>query len=103
MSLVEGGEHLVGSAAEACAGGDAVILSLNPADIVRCAVFGPDEIASGANTGTLIIDMSSIDPVSTRALSEDAAKAGLRWLDCPLSGGVPRVATGDLALFAGGL
>ena len=44
----------------------------------------------GAKPGTMIIDMSSIDPPSTRTLAADAARKRLRWVDCPLSGGAPR-------------
>ena len=50
----------------------------------------------------MIIDMSSIDPPSTRALAKEAAGKGLRWVDCPLSGGAPRALTGELTVMAGG-
>ena len=46
-----------------------MILSLNSAAIVRRAVFGEDGVATGAKVGTLIIDMSSIDPDATKALA----------------------------------
>jgi 2-hydroxy-3-oxopropionate reductase len=92
------------AAAEAAAGAaaGAVILSLNSARIVRAAVFGPAGVAEGAAPGTLVIDMSSIDPEATRALAADAAARGLRWVDSPLSGGIPKAATGDLTLMQGG-
>ncbi len=90
------------SAAEAAAGADFVILSLNSADIVELAVFGEAGVAERAQAGTLIIDMSSIDPVSTRTFSERAAEKGLRWLDCPLSGGQPKALIGALTVMAGG-
>ncbi|MEM9029335.1 MAG: NAD(P)-dependent oxidoreductase [Pseudomonadota bacterium] len=79
-----------------------VILSLNSAEIVRVAVFGPNGVADGAAAGTLIIDMSSIDPQSTQALNAEAADRGLKWLDCPLSGGAPKAETGALTVMAGG-
>jgi 2-hydroxy-3-oxopropionate reductase len=50
----------------------------------------------------LIIDMSSIDPAATKALAADAAAMGLAWVDSPLSGGIPKAATGELTLMQGG-
>lgn len=46
--------------------------------------------------------MSSIDPESTRALAAEAAARGLHWVDSPLSGGLPKAATGQLTLMQGG-
>jgi 2-hydroxy-3-oxopropionate reductase len=90
------------SAAEAVKGVRAVILSLNAARIVRAAVFGPGGVAEGAASGTLVIDMSSIDPEATKALAEEASARGLRWVDSPLSGGIPKAETGELTLMQGG-
>lgn len=100
--LADRGAVAARSAAEAAAESDYVILSLNSASIVREAVFGPRGAAEGAKPGTLIIDMSSIDPPSTEALAAEAARMGLRWVDCPLSGGAPKALAGRLTVMAGG-
>ena len=91
-----------GPAAEAASAASAVIHSHNAARIVRAAVFGPGGVAEGAAAGTLVIDMSSIDPEATRALAAEAAERGLRWVDSPLSGGIPKAALGQLTLMQGG-
>jgi 2-hydroxy-3-oxopropionate reductase len=101
-ALVAQGAAAAASGAEAARGARAVILSLNAAHIVRAAVFGPGGVAEGAAPGTLVIDMSSIDPEATKALAADAAARGLRWVDSPLSGGIPKAATGELTLMQGG-
>lgn len=101
-ALVEKGAAAAASAAEAAQGNDFVITSLNSAQIVERAAFGDDGIASGAAPGTLIMDMSSIDPDATRALAARAAERGLAWVDSPLSGGAPKAAVGQLTLMAGG-
>lgn len=101
-ALVALGARAAASAAEAAAAAEVVILSLNLGRIVRAAVFGAGGVAEGARPGTLIIDMSSIDPETTRALAAEAAARGLRWVDSPLSGGIPRAATGELTLMQGG-
>ncbi|NDR55418.1 NAD(P)-dependent oxidoreductase [Pseudoruegeria sp. M32A2M] len=100
--LTEKGASAAKSAAEAAAASDYVITSLNAAKIVEIAVFGPQGVAEGAKPGTLIIDMSSIDPEATKALAAKAAEAGLRWVDSPLSGGAPKALIGELTLMAGG-
>lgn len=102
QALADRGAMTAGSASQAAAESDYVILSLNTADIVRAAVFGPDGVAAGARPGTVVIDMSSIDPPSTQALAADAAQAHLRWVDCPLSGGAPKALIGSLTVMAGG-
>ena len=101
-ALTDLGATTAASAAKAAEGAQAVILSLNTPRIVRAAVFGPGGVAEGAAPGMLIIDMSSIDPEATKALAEDAKAKGLRWVDSPLSGGIPKAATGELTLMQGG-
>lgn len=101
-ALVARGATAMASAAEAAGASDYVILSLNSAAIVRRAVFGDGGVTAGAKPGTLIIDMSSIDPDATRQLAADASEKGLRWVDSPLSGGAPKALTGELTLMAGG-
>lgn len=96
------GARRAASAAEAASVSDFVILSLNSPKIVRLAVFGEKGVAAGAAPGTLIIDMSSIDPDATKELAADAAEKGLRWVDSPLSGGAPKALLGQLTLMAGG-
>jgi 2-hydroxy-3-oxopropionate reductase len=101
-ALVAQGASAAATGAEAARGARAVILSLNAAPIVRAVVFGPGGVAEGAAPGTLVIDMSSIDPEATKALAADAAEKGLRWVDSPLSGGIPKAGTGELTLMQGG-
>lgn len=101
-ALVAKGAIAAGSAAEAAAASDYVITSLNAPRIVDIAVFGEGGVAAGAKPGTLVIDMSSIDPEATKQLAAKAEKQGLRWVDSPLSGGAPKAATGELTLMAGG-
>ena len=100
--LTDLGATTAPSAAAAATGVRAVILSLNAPRIVRAAVFGPQGVAEGAAPGTLVIDMSSIDPEATKALAAEAATLGLRWVDSPLSGGAPKAEIGQLTLMQGG-
>ena len=101
-ALIAKGATAAPSAAAAAAVSDQAVTSLNAPRIVEAAVFGPGGVAEGARPGTLIIDMSSIDPEATRALAARAAERGLRWVDSPLSGGAPKALVGQLTLMAGG-
>ena len=101
-ALVEKGATAATSAASAAATADYIILSLNTAAIVSTVVFGQSGVAEQAKPGAQIIDMSSIDPISTKGLAAQAQGKGLRWLDCPLSGGAPKALAGKLTVMAGG-
>lgn len=90
------------SAADAAATAATVILSLNNSVIVREAVLGASGVARGAARGTVIVDMSSIDPIATRTLCADTADIGLGWVDAPLSGGAAKALIGKLTVMAGG-
>jgi 2-hydroxy-3-oxopropionate reductase len=100
--LVAKGAKAASSAALASQDVDFVITSLNASRIVGLAAFGKDGIVEGAAKGTVIIDMSSIEPDATQKFAKMAAEKGLAWVDSPLSGGVPKALTGELTLMAGG-
>ena len=101
-ALVERGASAAPSPASAARSADFIIASLNSAKIVHEAVFGENGAAAGARRGTIVIDMSSIDPQSTRTFAAQAKAAGLAWVDSPLSGGASKALTGQLTLMAGG-
>lgn len=100
--LLAAGARRAASAAEAAQDAAFIITSLNSADIVEKAVFGPGGVAEGAATGAVLVDMSSIDPARTRAMAERLGASGLRWVDAPLSGGAPAARAGTLTLMLGG-
>jgi 2-hydroxy-3-oxopropionate reductase len=101
--LVALGARAPASAAEAARGATFAITSLNSAAIVRGAVFGAGGVAEGLSADALLIDMSSIDPPSTRTLGEELRRrCGAGWVDAPLSGGAPKALRGWLTVMAGG-
>jgi len=83
---------------------DAVITMLPTGKEVRTCLFADEGGALAANLpkGALVIDMSSSDPVGSRATHTDLAKRGLAFVDAPVSGGVPRATDGTLAIMIGG-
>jgi len=59
-------------------------------------------IASALAPGALVIEMSSADPSDTRKTAAGLTARGVRMVDAPVSGGVPRAVTGELSLMVGG-
>jgi len=101
--LVEAGARQVATAAELCQHADAVMLCLADTSVVREVVFGPGGIASGAKSGQLLVDFSSLEPTATREMASAlAAQCGMNWLDAPVSGGVVGAEAGSLAIMVGG-
>jgi 3-hydroxyisobutyrate dehydrogenase len=86
--------------AESC---DIVCLCLTNTTAVHDVVFGVQGIDAVLRTGQLLIDLSSIAPDATREMAERLASAcGARWIDAPVSGGLPLARAGRLIVFAGG-
>jgi 3-hydroxyisobutyrate dehydrogenase len=59
-------------------------------------------IAPALRSGALVIEMSSSDPSDTLRLAGELARAGVRLVDAPVSGGVPRAMAGELSIMVGG-
>ena len=70
---------------------------------VRAALLDENGIIDGATKDTVIIDMSSIDPVESKKISAELKeKKGIEMLDCPVSGGEPKAIDGTLSIMCGG-
>jgi 3-hydroxyisobutyrate dehydrogenase len=70
--------------------------------VVRKVLLGPDGVAAGLKTDSVVIDMSSSSPVGTRELNRELAGRGVTLIDAPVSGGVRKAVDGTLAIMAGG-
>ncbi len=84
---------------------DTVITMVPDSDAVESAVLGGAGVpgfAPAMSPGSVVMDMSSSDPLRTRALAQRLAGMGLHLIDAPVSGGVKRAVTGQLAIMAGG-
>ena len=81
---------------------DMVITSLPSPQAFEETVLGEQGILKGLRPGAYIIDMSTIDPVTTRTVHEAAASQGIHTLDAPVSGGPPAAANGTLSIIVGG-
>lgn len=92
-----------GGSAAAVAGRVEVLITMLPnSPDVEVAYLGPKGVLEGARAGLLCIDMSTIDPTTTRRVGERLAAKGVPMLDAPVSGAVPRAVEGTLTIMVGG-
>ena len=96
------GMSAAASAAEAVAASDIVITMLPSSPHVEAVYTGDGGVIAAARVGTLCVDMSTIDPAVSRRVAAAARERGLRFVDAPVSGGVPRATDGTLAIMVGG-
>jgi len=86
----------------AAARADVVITMLPAGKQVREVYLGAGGIVENANEGTLLIDCSTIDVETARAVASAAEKKGLLMLDAPVSGGVGGATAATLTFMVGG-
>lgn len=86
---------------ELAASVDAVFTSLPNAAIVESVMTGANGVFSACREGTVIIDMSSVAPSTTRKMAKIAAEKGVKYVDAPVSGGTAGAAAGTLTVMVG--
>ncbi|MBS7660600.1 3-hydroxyisobutyrate dehydrogenase [Pseudomonas lalucatii] len=101
--LVEAGAQAATSpAAIAQAQVDAIVTMLPAATQVKQVYLGQDGLLAHVRPGVLLIDSSTIDPLSAREVAAQAAAQGNPMLDAPVSGGTGGAAAGTLTFMVGG-
>jgi 3-hydroxyisobutyrate dehydrogenase len=80
---------------------DLVCLCLPTSTEVREAIFGANGLAGGLRPGTLVADMTTGDPLATKAMSAELKARGIDMIDAPVSGGPDGAAAGTLAIMVG--
>ena len=87
------------SAAEAVKGAEVVVTMLPDGVILRRVA---DEVIPGMQPGAILLDCSTVDVESARAVADQAQSAGLGALDAPVSGGIGGAEAGTLTFMVGG-
>src|SRR5947207_182636 len=101
-ALEERGGRAAASAAEAAAAGEIVITMLPAGPQVREVYLGPAGIIARAKPDALLIDCSTIDVETARAVAANAGESQLAMLDAPVSGGVVGAEAATLTFMVGG-
>ncbi len=96
------GARRAGSAAEAARGHEIVITMLPSSPQVETAYLEPGGVLEGCAISALCIDMSTIEPSVSRRVAAAAKSRGVRFLDAPVSGALPKAIEGTLTIMVGG-
>jgi len=87
---------------EIAAGSEVVFSIVTDAAAVRSVALGDNGIIAGLRADAVYLDMSTIAPDASRAVSAEFAKAGLTMLDAPISGSPVTLAQGKASIMVGG-
>ena len=99
---VQLGARAVASAAEVAAGAEAVFLSLPTPEASEAVVAGEAGLLAACRPGLVVVDLSTNSVGMARLLFERCRRAGVDYIDCPVSGGAWGADRGDLALMPSG-
>ncbi|HZR01790.1 MAG TPA: NAD(P)-dependent oxidoreductase [Burkholderiales bacterium] len=100
--LVDAGAIACSSAAEAAQGAEVVFVMVSDTPDVEAVVLGERGVVRGASPGAVVVDMSTISPIATRAIAAHLADRGIDMLDAPVSGGEAGARSASLSIMVGG-
>lgn len=81
---------------------DIVFVCVSDTPDVEEVVFGDRGVIHGMSDGAVLVDHSTISPVTTKKFAARAGELGIDWVDAPVSGGSEGAEKGTLAVMAGG-
>ncbi len=81
---------------------DIIITMVPDTPDVEAALFADNGIAAGLGKGKVVVDMSSISPIATKAFAQRINTLGCDYLDAPVSGGEVGAKNATLSIMVGG-
>jgi 2-hydroxy-3-oxopropionate reductase len=102
VKLLEGGAVGCASGREVAEKTEIVILMVPDTPDVEAVLFAKEGIAEGLTAGKIVVDMSSISPIATKAFARRINALGCEYLDAPVSGGDVGAAAASLTIMVGG-
>src|SRR4030081_2977901 len=100
--LVAAGGVVCKSGKEVAEQSDAVIIMVPDTPHVEAVLFGAGGVAEGISKGKIVVDMSSISPLATKAFAKRINALGADYLDAPVSGGEVGAKAASLTIMVGG-
>ncbi len=100
--LVKAGALPAGSSREVAERTEVIITMLPDSPEAKEVILGKDGVMEGIKLGSVVIDMSSINPLVSQEIARELEKKGVEMLDAPVSGGEPGAIQGTLAIMVGG-
>ena len=101
-ALVASGAVPASSIADLVRASDVVLSCLSNDEVVRSVYIGPAGVLANTRPGSIVLEMSTISPATSRELSRLGSQSGLDILDIAISGSTPAAEQGALTLLAGG-
>jgi 3-hydroxyisobutyrate dehydrogenase len=101
-ALTERGAIAADSPAALAARCEVIVICVSDTPDVESVILGESGLIYGARPGTLIIDCSTISPMTTRTIASQLNDKGIHLLDAPVSGGSEGAAKGTLSIMVGG-
>jgi 2-hydroxy-3-oxopropionate reductase len=102
QALVDKGAVVCASGQEVAAQSDVIITMVPDTPHVEDVLFGDSGVAAGLSPGKIVVDMSSISPIETKAFARRINELGCQYLDAPVSGGEVGAKAGTLTIMVGG-
>ena len=100
--LIKAGASLAATPRAVAEESDLTLYSLADDAAVRDVVLGAGGLLEGARRGSILIDLSTVLPETSRTVSAMALSRGVAAIDAPVSGSTPQAEQGTLIIFAGG-
>ena len=101
-ALLDAGGRACTSAKDVARLADVIILMVPDTPDVEQVLFGPNGAIEGLSAGKVVVDMSSISPIETKAFAEKVHAVGADYVDAPVSGGQVGAQNAALTIMAGG-
>jgi 3-hydroxyisobutyrate dehydrogenase len=101
-ALIEQGAIAADSPSALAARSEVVVVCVSDTPDVESVILGESGIIHGARPDTLVIDCSTISPMTTRVIAARLDEKGIHLLDAPVSGGSEGAANGTLSIMVGG-
>lgn len=100
--LVSAGALSASSSREVAERTEVIITMLPDSPEVKEVILGKGGVIEGVKPGSLLIDMSSINPLVSKEIAKELKRSGVEMLDAPVSGGEPMAVQGTLSIMVGG-
>src|SRR6188768_3402557 len=101
-SVTAGGAVVCANGKEVARQAAIVFLMVPDTPDVDKVLFGADGVAEGLTPGKIVVDMSSISPIETKAFAQRIGALGCQYLDAPVSGGQVGAKAASLTIMVGG-
>lgn len=100
--LADAGAKACSSPKQVAARSDVTFVMVADTPDVQQVILGDDGCIAGAQSGSIVVDMSTISPDATRAMAAALEGRGVEMLDAPVSGGETGAVNATLSIMVGG-